>query len=238
MLVGEFFGALERDLKMDDGFAFFDIIIFAILAGYLVFQLRRVLGRKTGTEKQQHNKVKSNQESPPDNDNIVSLLPDANIDSSEGMGPMSEMTMLRQMDPSFNEQEFITGSKSAFSWIVSAFALGNGDDLKPLLSASLFNSFNDAIEKRSNAGEKLETNIVSIKSSQIDNVTLDGNSVSIAVEFVSDQIKVLRGSDDAIIDGDPDIIESLTDLWTFSRNVKSSNPNWILIKTETPSGDV
>jgi predicted lipid-binding transport protein (Tim44 family) len=237
MLVDESCDILERNLKMDDGFAFFDIIIFAILAGYLVFQLRRVLGRKTGTEKQQENKVDRNPGSPPDNDNIVSLLPDAGIDNSDKMDPLSGMTMLRQMDPSFNEQEFITGSKSAFSWIVSAFASGNGDDLKPLLSASLFNSFNDAIEKRSNAGEKLETNIVSIKSSQIDNVTLDGNNVSIAVEFISDQIKVLRGSDETIIDGDPDIIESLTDLWTFNRNIKSSNPNWILIKTETPSGN-
>ena len=222
---------------MDDGFAFFDIIIFAMLAGYLVFQLRRVLGRKTGVEKQEEDKVTRNQESSTDNDNVISLAPDANNDNSDGTGPVSGITMLRQLDPSFNEQEFITGSKSAFSWIVSAFAMGNGDDLKPLLSANLFNSFNDAIEKRSNAGEKLETNIMSIKSSLIDNVTLDGDSVSITVEFVSDQIKVLRDSNEAIIDGNPDIIESLTDLWTFNRNVKSSNPNWILIKTETPSGN-
>jgi len=222
---------------MDNGFAFFDIIIFAMLAGYLVFQLRRVLGRKTGAEKQQENKVSRNQE-PPDNDNVISLLPDANSDSSEEAGPVSGVTMLRQLDPSFNEQEFITGSKSAFSWIVSAFASGNGDDLKPLLSANLFSSFNDVIDKRTDAGENLETNIVSIKSSQIDNVTIDGDSVSITVEFVSDQIKVLRDSNEAIIDGDPDIIESLTDLWTFNRNIKSSNPNWILIKTETPSDNV
>ena len=149
---------------MDDGFAFFDIIIFAMLAGYLVFQLRRVLGRKTGVEKQEEDKVTRNQESSTDNDNVISLAPDANNDNSDGTGPVSGITMLRQLDPSFNEQEFITGSKSAFSWIVSAFAMGNGDDLKPLLSANLFNSFNDAIEKRSNAGEKLETNIMSIKS--------------------------------------------------------------------------
>jgi len=151
-----------------------------MLAGYLVFQLRRVLGRKTGAEKQQENKVNRNQE-PPDNDNVISLLPDANSDSSEEAGPVSGVTMLRQLDPSFNEQEFITGSKSAFSWIVSAFASGNGDDLKPLLSANLFSSFNGVIDERADAGENLETNIVSIKSSQIDNVTIDGDSVSITV---------------------------------------------------------
>ena len=85
------------------------------------------------------------------------------------------------------------------------------------------------------AGEKLETKIVSIKSVQIDQVSVEGNTATVTVEFISDQIKVVRDSEENIVDGDPDTIESLTDLWTFNRDVTSTNPNWILTRTETPT---
>ena len=76
---------------------------------------------------------------------------------------------------------------------------------------------------------------MSIKSAQIDEVLVEGNIATVTVEFISDQIKVVRDSEENIIDGDPDIIESLTDLWTFNRDVTSPNPNWILTRTETPT---
>ena len=107
--------------------------------------------------------------------------------------------------------------------------------LEPLLGPKLFKSFEQAIQERVAAGEKLETNIVSIKSVQIDQVSVEGNIATVTVEFISDQIKVVRDSEENIIDGDPDIIESLTDLWTFNRDVTSPNPNWILTRTETPT---
>ena len=80
----------------------------------------------------------------------------------------------------------------------------------------------------------LETNIVSIKSAQIHNVTLKQDQVNITVEYVTDQIKSTRNTNDEVVDGDPDTIETVTDLWTFNRNIKSNNPNWTLVKTETP----
>ena len=76
---------------------------------------------------------------------------------------------------------------------------------------------------------------MSIKSAQIDEVSVEGNTATVTVEFISDQIKVIRDSDENIIDGDPDAIESLTDLWTFNRDITSANPNWILTRTETPT---
>ena len=215
---------------MDDGFAFFDIIIFAMLAGYLVFQLRRVLGRKADQEKPHSIQPSPNHDSFPENDNIAS--PSENDDNSESV---SNLTMLRRSDPTFNDKEFITGSKSAFSWIVSAFAAGETSKLEPLLSANLWKNFDMAIQQRVSDGEKLETTIVSIKSTLINDVTMSNGNVNITVEFVSDQIKVLRDRDGKIIEGNPDVIEPVTDLWTFNRDVKSPSPNWILVKTETPA---
>ena len=216
---------------MNDGFAFFDIIIFAMLAIYLVFQLRRALGRKTGMEKPPTNEFTEEKEPTSQHENIIPL----HDGSQEQMVSESGIARLRKLDTSFNEKEFISGSRSAFSWIVSAFADGDSVKLEPLLGTKLFKSFEQAIQERVAAGEKLETNIVSIKSAQIDEVLVEGNIATVTVEFISDQIKVVRDSEENIIDGDPDIIESLTDLWTFNRDVTSPNPNWILTRTETPT---
>ena len=216
---------------MNDGFAFFDIIIFAMLAIYLVFQLRRVLGRKTGMEKPPTNEFTEEKESTSQHENIIPLRDG----DQEQTVTASGIARLRQLDTNFNEREFISGSRSAFTWIVSAFADGDAMKLEPLLGPKLFKSFDQAIQERVAAGEKLETNIVSIKSAQIDEVSVEGNTASVTVEFVSDQIKVVRDTEENIIDGDPDTIENLTDLWTFNRDVTSPNPNWILTRTETPA---
>ena len=215
---------------MSDGFAFFDIIIFAMLAIYLVFQLRRALGRKTGMEKPPKNEFTKENETTSQHKNIIPL----NGQNQDQAVSASGITILRQLDASFNEKEFISGSRAAFSWIVSAFADGDVVKLEPLLGPKLFKSFEQAIQERADAGEKLETKIVSIKSAQIDEVSVESNTAAVTVEFISDQIKVVRDSEENIVDGDPDTIESLTDLWTFNRDVTSPSPNWILTRTETP----
>ena len=216
---------------MSDGFAFFDIIIFAMLAIYLVFQLRRVLGRKTGIEKPTANQFSEERERTAEDETIIPL----NSRGQEEIDSASGITKLRQLDASFNEKEFISGSRSAFSWIVTGFADGDTNRLEPLLGPKLFKSFKQAILERTNAGEKLETNIITIKSAQINEVVVEGHTATVTVEFISDQIKVLRDSEENIIDGDADTIESLTDLWTFNRDITSTNPNWILTRTETPA---
>ena len=164
-------------------------------------------------------------------ENIIPL----NGENQDQAVSASGITILRQLDSSFNEKEFISGSRAAFSWIVSAFADGDVVKLEPLLGPKLFKSFEQAIQERADAGEKLETKIVSIKSAQIDEVSVESNTAAVTVEFISDQIKVVRDSEENIVDGDPDTIESLTDLWTFNRDVTSPNPNWILTRTETPT---
>ena len=218
---------------MNDGFAFFDIIIFAMLAGYLVFQLRKALGRKTDNQRPEASKTAKSKTDQNESDNVVSLR-EEQTQTSSGTKTFGGLESLRQRDSAFNDREFVQGSKQAFQWIVSSFSEGNVEKLKQLLGPALFRSFEKAIEERKEGGLSLETNIVSIKSVQINEVVLNENLASITVEFVTDQIKVITNAEGSVVDGDPDTIETVTDLWTFSRDITSTNPNWLLVRTETP----
>ena len=209
-----------------------------MLAGYLVFQLRRALGRRSDNQEPKSKPNPEQRAELSEADNVVAIKPNKNKNENqeqEQEETLGGLTELREKDPSFSDTDFIKGSKEAFSWIVEAFSKGEISKLEPLLSGPLFNGFKQAIEQREADQLSLETNVVSIKSAQIHNVTVKNDQVSITVEYVTDQIKSTRNAKDEIVDGDPDTIETVTDLWTFNRNIKSKNPNWILVKTETPS---
>ncbi len=225
---------------MGDGFAFFDLIIFAMLAGYLVFQLRRVLGRRTGHQQRRPNVLTRNQQDAADNDNdavggerTTAYLPSSDSEDEE----LSGQTRLSAEDPDFDPRTFVQGAKAAFEWIVTAFARGDRDTLRGLLGPSLYKDFEAAITQREQAGETLETTVASIKSASIGDVRLEGTIATITVEFITDQVKVVRDSTDTVIEGDPHRIETLTDLWVFSRDVRSPDPNWHLIATQEPEDD-
>lgn len=225
---------------MGDGFAFFDLIIFAMLAGYLVFQLRRVLGRRTGHQQRRPNVLARKQQDAADNDNdavgkerTTAYLPSGDSEDEE----LSGQTRLSAEDPDFDPRTFVQGAKAAFEWIVTAFARGDRDTLRGLLGPSLYKDFEAAITQREQAGETLETTVASIKSASIGDVRLEGSIATITVEFITDQVKVVRDSTDTVIEGDPHRIETLTDLWVFSRDVRSPDPNWHLIATQEPEDD-
>jgi predicted lipid-binding transport protein (Tim44 family) len=225
---------------MGDGFAFLDIIIFAMLAGYLVFQLRRVLGRRTGQEEQRRtNPFKRQPDDAAENDNVIALADRATNESPDdetaNLDPeMNGLTQLKMVDPDFDDREFLRGAKGAFEWIVAAFSRGDRKELGTLLSPSLFESFEAAIDQRENASETLETTISSMKSATVDDVTLEDSVVSITVEFITDQVKVTRDAQGNVVEGDPNRIDTLTDIWIFARDLRSRDPNWQLVGTRDP----
>ncbi len=118
--------------------------------------------------------------------------------------------------------------------IVNAFAAGDTASLQPLLSPSVYASFAEAIRQRLAAREKLEVTLLSIKAAELAEAEVEGDTLLVTVKFVSDQINAMRGADGAVIDGNPDLVVEHTDLWTFSRPVRSRDPNWILIATRSP----
>ncbi len=223
---------------MGNGVPFLDIILLAMVAGFVIFKLRSVLGRRTGHEQRRPDPL-SDVPKTNDNGNVVRLPdraadPDAEADESPAGTMAAGVMRIKLADDQFDEREFLHGAKMAFGMIVDTFAKGDVDALRPLLSRDLFGSFAAAIEAREKAGEVQETTIVTIRSTDIVEASLEDNIAKVTVEFVTEQVKVTRGADGEIIDGDPDRIDILTDLWSFARDVQSRDPNWELVATRVP----
>jgi predicted lipid-binding transport protein (Tim44 family) len=220
---------------MGDGYQFIDIIVFAVIAGLLVFRLRSVLGRRTGTEQRREPFPPPAGETPAEK--VVTLPPRGRVTppaSPEGPAPLAlSLARLREADKSFDEKSFLAGARAAFEIIVNAFAKGDTAALQPLLSPDVFASFAGAIGNRQAQHETLATNLLSIKTVEIAEAGLDGDTAHVTVRFVSDQTHVTRAADGAVVEGNPDQVEEKTDLWTFARPVRSRDPNWTLVATHS-----
>jgi predicted lipid-binding transport protein (Tim44 family) len=213
-----------------------------MIAAFLVLRLRSVLGRRTGTEKPRDDffpRSRANRDA--ESDNVVSL-PDAARaredlaplpSGSRAASPDSGLAQIRSADPGFDPPSFVQGARGAFEIIVNAFAGGNTTTLRPLLSDEVYERFADAIRHRVAAKETLETQLVSIKNAEIDEAELNGRTAFVTVKFISDQVNVTRAADGKIVDGDPDRVVEKTDFWTFARNTRSQDPNWLLVATRS-----
>lgn len=219
-----------------EGFQFVDIILLAMVAGFLILRLRSALGKRTGHE-QGRDGFNSN-------DNVVNL-PQRNalnsdtpvardIDPAYIGTPFEEgLTQITLSDPSFTVDEFLGGAGKAFEMIVLAYADHDTDTLKPLLSDDVYSNFAAAVQDREDRSEKMETELVVIKPCKLEDVSVQNRTAAIAVRFESEQINVIKDEDEKIVDGDPEHIESVTDIWTFERNLASSDPNWQLVATRS-----
>jgi len=117
--------------------------------------------------------------------------------------------------------------------VVAAYATGDRKTLKSLLSPEVFDSFSGAITGREQRGEKVETTFVSMEKAMIEDAQLRGPAAQITVRFIAKLISVTRDKTDAVIEGDPEKVVDMVDVWTFARNVQSRDPNWKLVATET-----
>lgn len=239
----------------------YDIILIGLVAVFLILRLRSVLGKRTGSERPPARdpftppappsapapRVGDAPGSASRPDNVVPL-PTANAppprppSSVTGPGGIRATVLptatagvaaVRAADPSFDPMGFCTGARAAFTAIVEAFARGDVGTLRPLLDDATFSSFEGAIRGRSERQEKAETTLIGFEASDIAAAELQGSVASVAVRFVSEQINVVRNADGQIADGNPNEVQKVVDLWTFSRDTKSSDPNWLLTKTES-----
>ncbi|NKB20360.1 MAG: Tim44/TimA family putative adaptor protein [Alphaproteobacteria bacterium] len=227
---------------MGDGFQALDIILFAMIAAFLVLRLRSVLGKRTGHQRRPpEGGTESRRESQP-NDNVVEL-PDRNTETPEPEfedvdpdDPIAVgLTEVKIADPSFDPATFAEGASAAFEMVVQAFAEGDTKTLRGLLNDEVLDNFSMAIDEREKAGETLETTVIGIKKSDIIEARLDGRTAFITVKVVSEQVNVTRDKDGAAIDGDENLVADVTDLWTFARNTRARDPNWTLVETRSPN---
>lgn len=210
---------------------YFDILLFAMVAAFLVLRLRSVLGRRTGQERP--DSVLQRAETP--GDKVVALgkrnpAPPV-VTAPPADAVAAGLERIRAADPGFDPAQFIEGARAAFEMIVGAFAPGDKARLRPLLSDDVYTPFAAAIDERTAAGETLETRIVGLKRLDITEAGLTGRLARVTVKFVSDQINLLRAHDGSVVDGDPDHAVEKTDFWSFTRDVRASDPNWVLEAT-------
>lgn len=219
----------------------FQIILWAMIAGFVILRLRSVLGRRTGHEKENPDPFGVSREAANESeqDNVIQL-PDRAPGSDDEpdldeRDPLSAGLMrIKLADDGFDEKDFLGGAKGAFEMIVQAYAEGDVDTLKSLVAGPLYGGFVQAIEEREQANETQATTIVTIRSADFTAAELDGTDARVTIEFVSEQVKATRDADGKVIDGDPDRIEVLTDIWTFERDTRSPDPNWELVAARVP----
>lgn len=232
---------------MGDGFQFLDIVLFAMVAAFLVLRLRSVLGKKTGHQEPRQDPISRRQQDAQKDGNVVELPnrhqdgpddmaeplddPVANLDPNDPLA--SGITQIRIADSSFHPVEFANGARAAFEMIVQAFAEGDTKTLENLLAEDVFENFNEAIVARREANEKLETTIIGIGSADVVEAAMDGRNAMVTVKFVSEQVNVTHDAEGRVVDGDPNQVTEITDIWTFSRDTKSSDPNWKLVETSS-----
>jgi predicted lipid-binding transport protein (Tim44 family) len=234
----------------------YDIILIGLVAVFLILRLRSVLGKRTGNERPPARDPLAPPPAPRvgdapgaasgRSDNVVPL-PSASPPprpSAAATGPggiratvmptaTAAIAAIRAADPAFDPMAFCAGARAAFTTIVESLAKGDVATLRPLLDAATFSSFEAAIRARAERKEKAETTLIGFEASDIAAAELQGATASVTVRFVSEQINVVRNADGQIADGNPNEVQKVVDLWTFRRDTTSSDPNWLLTKTES-----
>ena len=214
---------------------YFDIILFAMIAGFLVVRLRSVLGRRTGNERRREMFMRR---PAPAADKLVTLVepdkpPVRPVEEPPAAGVAEGLNQIRRADPAFDPARFIEGARTAFEMIVAAFAEGDKAALRPLLSDEVFQRFAAAIDERDAARETLETRIERLDSLDIIEAGLTGRTAQVTLKLVSHQINVTRAMDGSIVDGAPGQAVEKTDYWIFTRDTRSADPNWVLVATSS-----
>jgi len=226
-----------------------ELLILGGFAAFVLYRLYSVLGRRTGNEQQPFDRLSRREGAEPrrsvvakDDNNVVPLPRTREIPRPQsGESVMTKVTpgsalavnieRLREADRGFDPDSFVSGAKVAHEMIARAFAQGDREMLKPLLSDDVYASFDSAITTREKAGQQMEFSFIGLKQANLEEVGLRGRIAEVTVRFVSELISVTRDAAGAVIDGAAGVVREVTDVWTFARDTRSSDPNWKLVST-------
>ena len=238
-----------------NGFLDIYTILFLVLAVVIFLRLRHVLGRRTGHERPPFDPYArpgaSGHETPAKEREKVVALPrrGAKAEAAEAeaekeaderwkkfAAPGSPLartfSAFAKKDANFDPGGFLAGARVAYETIVTAFAAGERNTLKPLLGREVYDGFVEAIAEREARGERIESEFVGIDRAEIVDAAHKGNIAQVTVRFVSQMISVTLSKSGEILEGDRKTIREVTDIWTFSRDLTSRDPNWALVATE------
>ena len=195
---------------MNYSFEYIDIILLAMIAGFIFLRLRGILGKRSGFEGK------------------------APAQFKEALKKINNQQKPKNINENFDneaQKEFIKGAKIAYETIITDFS--DSDNIltksKPLLSKKIHDQFNTALKERGGRGHFAEITFIGINSANIKEHKIINNILNVTVDFVSEVITCIRDKDKKIVSGDPEIIKKIYDTWVFSRDTRSSNPNWQLV---------
>tara|TARA_B100000700_G_scaffold330828_1_gene459378 strand:+ start:4633 stop:5256 length:624 start_codon:yes stop_codon:yes gene_type:complete len=195
---------------MSNNFGYLDIILLAMIAGFIILRLRNILGRKTGHQ-----------------DKVYTGFSDKKFEEfkekikSQTKKPETEFDLEQK-------KKFLQGAEIAYETIINSFAKGDKKSLKDLLTKEMRENFESAIEERNTKNIKSELTFIGIKSSVIEKFEKTTNTLFFTVKFVSEIISVKKDKDNNVIEGDPNKIKTVIDRWKFTRKTSSMSPNWYL----------
>ncbi|MDZ7927305.1 MAG: Tim44/TimA family putative adaptor protein [Agrobacterium sp.] len=229
------------------GFSDFITLFFLVAAVLIFLQLRSVLGRRTGNEKPPFDPYSPRDvaKGPVTDDNKVVTLPkrpeaeDENrFAEADALAPVdsalnASLRELMTKDATFRPKEFLNGARMAYEMIVMGFADGDRKTLKNLLSKEVFDGFDAAISERESRGEVVKSTFVGIEKADITQAGIRDSEEQITLRIISQLISATYDKDGKLVDGDPEAVAEVDDIWTFSRDVRSRDPNWKLIATES-----
>ena len=195
---------------MNYSFEYIDIILLAMIAGFIFLRLRGILGRRTGHKE--------------------------SVDSSFPHDFLAEKKLKNKSDQIIFDEKakeaFLKGAKIAYETVITNFASGNLKSIKYLLDKKVFDQFNEALRERENKGHMSETTFVGIDSASIKKHNKINSILEVTVDFVSEIISCVKDKDNKILSGDPEKVKKVFDTWKFKKDSRSNNPNWLLIDTQ------
>jgi predicted lipid-binding transport protein (Tim44 family) len=227
---------------MSGGFPI-DLILFAMVAAFLVLRLRSVLGRRTGYERPRREgpgayDPTAARTAPPSD--IAGELPPPQAQAGnttrivpDPRSPVGQALLrIRNVDSTFDPEGFLHGAEGAFRMVVDAFARGDRNTLRMLLNDETFAGFEREISRREQAGESQRSEVRAVQETRIEAADLRGTIADVTVRFVSDQVNLTTGKDGSVVAG-AEAVTELTDLWTFQRDLRSQDPTWKLVATQS-----
>jgi len=199
---------------MSNNFGFLDIILLAMLAGFIILRLRNILGRKTGHQAKPIDKYfPRGSEAMRDTENNEAIKT-GNVDEDA-------------------KKQFLKGVEIAYEKIITSFSKGDKKSLKGLLGKNMYNRFSEVIDERKSKQLTSETTFIGLKSAKILKFKKMENIYNVTVNFVSEVITCIKDKNNQVLEGNPDIIKTVHDVWSFSKNMWNQNPTWYLVDTSS-----
>jgi len=197
---------------MSGNFGYIDIILLAMFAGFIILRLRNILGRKTGHQGKSMGKYFPRG---------MEVLKDIENNEAIKSGNIDEEV----------KKEFLKGAEIAYEQIITSFAKGDKKSLKRLLGKNMFEDFSNVIDERNKNQIKYETTFIGLKSSKVLEFKKIENIYKVTVNFVSEIITCVKNKNNEVVEGNPDTIKTVNDVWKFSKNMWSQDPTWYLVET-------